>query len=604
MLRRNEGRIDRNAAACGVFYARLWFAMLCTVLVAACGTPDESGPAAPPLRQLSALFCTAEPTPIAGIQGSGAQSPRPGTSVFIRGIVTWAVPGTGFYLEEILSDSDPQTSDALYVDSAPLSERFRAGDEVALAGNVAELGQQPHSLTALTQIEGYRRCAQDQPLPLHDVGLPLNTEQREALEGMRIQVRQDLAVTDVYSLVSNGRFGVSLEHPLRAPTEYRLPGPAAVAAAKRNRERRLNLVFPGSGGPQDIDAVGDRVFDLSGVLTQASGRYEVILESIAASDNPGGVPKLPQKAALRVVGFNLENYFNGDGAGGGFPGLRGARSLEAFQEQRRRLLAAVQQSAADVLALTELENDGFGPASAIQDLAAGLNSAGASNAWQAVVVEGYAASGPIRVGILYRADVVAPAAPAEVLTGPLFTELSRPPVAQLFTHRQSGEKLLIAVNHLKSKGRCPAGGPDADQSDGQGCWNQSRLDAAVRVHEWMSQLAQQYDVNKQLMLGDFNAYRLEDPITRLKALGWQDAVEVFSSSPYYSYNYRGELGSLDYAFFSPALTDRLAWAGVWHINSGYPEYPPGYPAGVFRSSDHDPVVVDIAFSDSQPNANP
>ena len=72
--------------------------------------------------------------------------------------------------------------------------------------------------------------------------------------------------------------------------------------------------------------------------------------------------------------MNLENYFNGDGVGGGFQGSRGARSKEEFQLQRNKIIQAITDMKADVIGVIEVENDGYGSLSAIHDLTDGLNA--------------------------------------------------------------------------------------------------------------------------------------------------------------------------------------------------------------------------------------
>jgi predicted extracellular nuclease len=52
-------------------------------------------------------------------------------------------------------------------------------------------------------------------------------------------------------------------------------------------------------------------------------------------------------------------------------------------------------------------------------------------------------------------------------------------VAQTFTDR-TGATFTVVVNHFKSKGSCPSAttDPNADQGDGQGCWNVRRTQEA------------------------------------------------------------------------------------------------------------------------------
>ena len=79
----------------------------------------------------------------------------------------------------------------------------------------------------------------------------------------------------------------------------------------------------------------------------------------------------------------------------------------------------------------------------------------------------------IAVGIFYRSDRLKAIGPAHTLKVAGFKR-SRQPQAQLFQQLPDGEKLLIVINHLKSKGSCPDSGVNANQKDGQGCWNAMR----------------------------------------------------------------------------------------------------------------------------------
>ncbi|SEH02237.1 hypothetical protein SAMN05444920_12524 [Nonomuraea solani] len=54
------------------------------------------------------------------------------------------------------------------------------------------------------------------------------------------------------------------------------------------------------------------------------------------------------------------------------------------------------------------------------------------------------------------------------------------------------------ADHLKSKGTCPAGGPDADQGDGQSCWNAARVSQA----QALLGLIQDLDLPNPIVLGD------------------------------------------------------------------------------------------------------
>ena len=60
---------------------------------------------------------------------------------------------------------------------------------------------------------------------------------------------------------------------------------------------------------------------------------------------------------LKVASFNVLNFFNGDGAGGGFPTARGANTPFEFQRQRAKEISALTAMNADIVGLMEMEND-------------------------------------------------------------------------------------------------------------------------------------------------------------------------------------------------------------------------------------------------------
>jgi predicted extracellular nuclease len=172
------------------------------------------------------------------------------------------------------------------------------------------------------------------------------------------------------------------------------------------------------------------------------------------------------------------------------------------------------------------------------------------------------------------------------------------PLAQLFSDRQSGERFLVVVNHLKSKGYCPESGPNTDQGDGQACWNPIRTEGARETVRWARKLAEEGGTDKLVVVGDFNAYRLEEPILNVQAEGLVELVERHNpGEQHYSYIYRGAAGTLDYAFASKPLADISTGAFIWHINAAYPWS--GRPSEPWlRCSDHDPVIVDLSLSQS------
>jgi hypothetical protein len=541
----------------------------------------------------AATICQSEVTPIPVLQGDGYSSPLAGTESTVRGIVTYVASGDGFYIEEPGPRRNADSSKALFVSDEDLSRSVLPGLQLALSGTVSELGSSLDTLTSLTNLSGYEICAENLELPLTQAELPLNSAEREALEGMRLSFDQELTVTDIYNLF-RGELTLSSSGVLWVPTEIRMPGSAAMALERENRNHSLVAILDDSGA-SPLSA--GSIFNVAaGVMGHNGRKQQLFLDSARIADSPAPEsPEPPAAGAVRIVGSNLLNFFNGDGKRGGFPTERGAESLEEFEAQSARIRAAMTVMQPDLLAVQELENDGFGPDSAARSLLGVLNDTGHDD-WTFVEPEtGRIGGDVITVGLFYRQQVLESIGPASVLDGREFRRLSRQPLAQLFRERRTGKTFLVAVNHLKSKNRCPDNGENADQEDGQGCWNSARVSAVRAQAPWLEELAAESGTDNIIILGDMNAWRNEDPIRQFKEFGYADLVEQLSGLPQYSFLYRGEFGTLDYVFTSPALAEHAKRAEIWHINANWPQNME-QPQPWLRASDHDPVIVDLDFS--------
>ena len=85
--------------------------------------------------------------------------------------------------------------------------------------------------------------------------------------------------------------------------------------------------------PEGIARGGSVAQDVQGIVDQRHGSYRLQLTEplrVTAATRPPA-PKVDGK--LKVAVFNLENLFNGDGQGGGFPTRRGAKSPAQLKAQ-------------------------------------------------------------------------------------------------------------------------------------------------------------------------------------------------------------------------------------------------------------------------------
>ena len=586
--------------------------------------------------------CGDSATLISAIQGSGNSSPLNGVAdIIIEGVVVGDYQDTvnelsGFYLQEEDSDTDGSaaTSEGIFVYDNGFGVDVSLGDVVRLQGSVTEFESGTGSgafLTEMTAVTAVTICSSGASVTPATITLPLTAlTDWEAYEGMLVTFPQTLDVTETYNLARYGNVDLSLGR-LFNPTQVTTPGAAANALQAQNDLRRITL--DDANGAQNQDPViypapelsaanslrgGATVTGLTAVLDQRFDTYR--LQPVGTIDFVDSNPRTANPTAvggsLRVASFNVLNYFNGNGSGGGFPTSRGADSLSEFNRQRDKIIAALVAINADVVGLIEIENDGYGSQSAIQDLVNGLNAATAPGTYS-FINPGVSQIGTdeIAVGLIYKPASVTPSGAAQILDSsvdPLFLDTkNRPALAQTFSQNGSSETFTIVVNHFKSKGSACTDMGDPDLGDGQGNCNITRSNAATALVNWLATDPTSSGDSDFLIVGDLNSYAMEDPIGVITGAGYTDLGNSLPNA--YSYVFEGQVGTLDYALASPSLTAQVSGVTEWHINSDEPraldyneEFKTAnqialyYNGDPYRSSDHDPVVIGLNLGGSSP----
>jgi predicted extracellular nuclease len=581
---------------------------------------------------LSALALLAAPalaqtvTPIGTIQGGGATATA-GTYT-VEAVVTAVYPSlspAGFYVQNdaASADGDPATSDALFVvqNNATVS----VGDRLRITGEVVERSTSPSFGQAVLSTPAITPLGTGAALPAFVTldSSPFSNTAIEQFEGMRVQFAQPLTVADVSTSKSQGTLLLSARGPLYQPTQVVDPNDAlasgtsssgntnaaaVTAYAAENATRTITLDDGrASGNPSPIPyldptsgtvRVGGSVPSLRGILSQRVSKY--VIQPLPGPDAPQvssprpAAPTFPL-ADVKLASFNVLNYFNGNGAGGGFPTSRGATTLADFERQRLKIIAAITQLNPDVAGLMEIENDGTGPASAIQDLLAGLNAATAPGTY-ALIDDGLTrqpgTSDLIRCAIIYKPAALAPVGPVLLSTSSVF---ERSPVAQVF-RTPAGQQFALVVNHFKSK--ASGSGLNADQGDGQGPSNLRRTQQAQALVQFFNNTVVPAGTPNIISVGDYNANYEEDPLDVLRAAGLLTPAPAASIS----YVYNSLSGSLDHAVVTPNLANAVE-VHKWNINAVEPEYleydiagPATDTSSPFRSSDHDPVAIGLTFA--------
>ena len=584
------------------------------------GTAPAPDPEPEPLEP---LVCGADKTLISAVQGSGEASPLVDTLVEIEGIVTADFQGEdgldGFFVTSLAADvdNDPMTSEGLFVYFTDTD--VNVGDHVRVQGTVDEY----YNSTQLADVTQIAVCGTDEVASATSISLPLESQaDLEAYEGMLVSLDQTLVVTNNYGLGRYGEVELATER-LYQGTQVALPGDAANAVEAANLTKKILLddgstaqnsdptAYPAPGlSAENTLRTGDTVNAVTGVVTYSFSTYRIhptVTPQFIATNAREDAPEQSEEADLRIASFNVLNYFNGDGQGGGFPTSRGADSEEEFVRQEAKLVSAISAMQADVVGLMEIENDGFGEFSAIASLVNALNDADSANNYAFVDFNvAQIGTDEITTALIYRADKVEEVGTAAITTDYPFDYSNRAPIAQSFKSLSTDEVFTVSVAHLKSKGSCGDDNND-DLGDGQGCWNEIRTEAADAFTDWLDNKPTGVDDEDIILVGDMNAYAMEDPIRKFDEKGYKNVVaELDGDTLSYSYSFSGRAGSLDHALATESLLSKVVAANDWHINADEPivldynlEFKSEghqstlYAEGPYRASDHDPVIVDI-----------
>lgn len=512
-------------------------------------------------------------------------SPLVGQAVTVEATVSAVFQGAdkldGFFIQQ--ADRDPSASHGLFVYS---DSRVRPGERVRLRGQVKEF----YGLTELTKVRLLDRCGQSQAPEALSLPMQTSETQREALEAVKVQVP---------------RLSISQNHQLSRFGQLQL-APRVIGSPVS--ERWLVDDPSTSVSPTEVDYLatvetldqlhlGSELAPLDAVVSYGFGAYRLIpVQPVSITPMDFSLPKKDARA-LRLAGSNVNNLFNGNGRGSGFRDGRGPENQRQYARKLNRLSQAFVRLDADVIALNEVENDGFGQNSTLIDLIESLNHLTGDDRYQAVTFsDRQTGTDAIQNAMLFNArTVVKVGQPRSITELPEWeNRWHRPFMLQEFEAIRSGQRFSVVVAHLKSKGsRCPE---DTDQSVQQeGACMVKRLNAVDRLLGWLSIPEDQ----PAFLIGDFNAYANERPIRKLARAGWKTLVGTANA---YSYVYDGQPGVLDYVIGN-AMAERLVLqSGYWPINSGQVAGATQVPflsrlrlPEFYGFSDHDPVFIDVSF---------
>lgn len=582
--------------------------------------------------------CGNQATLISSIQGTGLEVTQKDVLVVIEGIVT-VLRDKGFFIQEEPKDSDKDalSSEGIFVFTHKMDHALKVGDRARVFGTTAE-----HYNNSQIKAQSIKSCG------LSDVTLKpividlyhINAQVLEPVEGMLVSV-SDALISNTNNLLRYGEIEIS-ETLKRIPSDVAIPLSDSYYAHKslndadklliedNNTKKNPNMVsfFPQLSYQNSL-TLGDKV-SVVGALNYAYDSFRINpIKAIQHTPQGRDVNTDLLHADVTIATFNVLNYFNGQAYDDGsttyqFKKNRGAKSFTEFKLQQSRLVAALLKMDADVVALTEVENDGFKQNSAIRDLVTALNRQQEKSKryrWIASKDKSPIGSDAITNGIIYRPSVVEPEEGLLVIDMPsqrfnaiktrdsqytldmqaegkrvTIVKSMRPTLVQKFQYKNGNDSFALAVNHFKSKSSpcyedlLPKHLQEP-QNLAQGYCNALRVSAAVHLGEV---LQASHLPEKILIVGDLNSYSQEDPIalltqydTKKRSYPITEAMHTSRTSEKtqaaqtygyhlannksdpdnFSYAYKGQLGSLDHILVSPATLSAIVDVDHWNINA-------------------------------------
>jgi len=370
-----------------------------------------------------------------------------------------------------------------------------------------------------------------------------------------------------------------------------------------------NQVFPGStaynalvslnnsgsislSGVNGYHRCGEKIYNLKAKVNSTSSLTFISGEwrGNTRAELEKGIPDVGDYRLL-ICTMNLEYYL----AVGFDPySSMGPDSYSEHQIQRTKINKALSLINADAYGLVEIEQG----QEALKEIAEDLNKKHPERNYT-YIDDGSKPNGTYtKAGYVYDANKLRTiGALQEFKGGGSSTIRSERHKMMCFEEIATGERFIFSVNHFKAKSGSGYG-RDADQGDGQGAFNGGRTDEAESVVSYYktrySPAIREKDI---LIMGDLNAYAKEDPITLFIENGMIDLHRAFHADSSYSYQFGSRAGYLDHALCNNTLYSQVTGMCGFHINSDEDDrytYNGSWSDNtMFRSSDHDPVVVGL-----------
>lgn len=524
-------------------------------------------------------------TPICQIQGKSFSSDYLDQFVYIKGIVTYDLDSKKglFALQDENCDSDPHTSNAIWVYIGTKADLVQAGDFVEVHGTVKEYFGRTEIETTYDKI--WILSTNNQLPAPQELTPPQNNGDSnyyfENYEAMRVSIASSTVVgpTDSYA-------------------------DTWVVPANLGLTRMFQDDQKGTGGVLAIDdagyykldpplKVGDQVNEIVGVLDESYEAYRIYLMT-PPQISETSTPPLPQASGLpdsdsfRLATFNLANLFDTVDD----PTVNDQiLSKPEYQRRLHKRALAIHDvlGEAELIAVQEAEN---------QQVLSDLISQPEISANYDIVWKNSSDIRGLDTALLYRTDrIVIRAFDQQQGCSPLQDGLG-PDGNQNVSHPQNkltcdtngdgiydGNRLfsreplivflevlssrvpsqnypiILIVSHFKSK---------VEDTPSQLYTLPRRIEEAEFTARLVQSYQEQYPGYAVIVAGDLNDFPTSPPLQKLKASGLTDLTLLTEYSNRYSYVYHGISQVTDYILNLPGKPWIARSIEPLHLNADYP----------------------------------
>ncbi|WP_455584115.1 ExeM/NucH family extracellular endonuclease [Bacteroides sp.] len=414
------------------------------------------------------------------------------------------------------------------------------------------------------------------------------------LNGKEVTITNPLIITDIRQLNTKGTLILAAER-IQSATEENEPGKEMYAQWQNEYPKRILSL---KADKTVFYRTGQQTVNLTGTVSVSNGTYTITpgtLPAFTGNERTTHPKDINTPYNLKIASFNLNYYISNPTL---WNSQYGAANEAEFTRQRTKILTALKAMDADIYALCEV---GEGQ-TAVQDIVQGLNDIAGTDKYSYIDNGDSKESTYTKNVFVYNTNKIEPY--KNLLTAGSYLKLRH--IIQAFILKENNEKLIISLNHFKSKST--GSGSDADQHDGQGNSNNQRMSEAYTLINELNNTIAYYEDPDVLILGDLNSYSKEDPIRILTNASLVNLLEYFSPQDY-SYVYNGAIGYLDHSIATASMSKQVIDAFPWHINADEQEkfnykYAANYSPDPYRCSDHDPIITTLMLEQATGIYNP